>query len=59
MRYRVAGRLREGGRFGMIARRLPDGDVEVFVPDLGSSGWPAVRVRDGEWRELGQMHVID
>jgi hypothetical protein len=60
MRYRVVGRLSEAGRSGVVARRLPDGDVEVFVPELGSIAWPAMRVTpDGDWHELGPMHLID
>ena len=60
MRYRVLGRLREAGRSGAVVRRLPDGDVEVFVPDLDSIAWPAMRVTPGgDWHELGPMHLID
>jgi hypothetical protein len=60
MRYRIVGRLREGARIGVIARRLPSGDVEVFVPDIGVEAWPATRVSpDGDWHDLGPMHLID
>jgi hypothetical protein len=60
MRYRIVGRLRDGGRVGVIARRLPDGDVDVLVPDLGTETWPAMRVApDGDWRDLAPMHLIE
>ncbi|APR84920.1 Hypothetical protein A7982_10269 [Minicystis rosea] len=60
MRYRIIGRLREPGRDGVLARRLPDGDVEVFIPDLGAAAWPAMRVApEGDWHDLAPMHVIE
>lgn len=60
MRYRVVGRIREGARVGVLARRLPDSDMDVFVPDLGGLAFPAMRVApDGDWHDLGPIHLIE
>lgn len=60
MRYRVVGRLREDGRVGMIVRRVPNGEVEVYIPDLGVESWPAMRVTPGgDWHDLGPMHLFE
>lgn len=60
IRFRVLGRLRERGRAGVVVRRLPDEGLDVLIPDLGSAGWPQARVApDGDWRDLGPMHLIE
>lgn len=60
MRYRITGRLDEGGRTGTLAVSLPDARFEVFIPDKGAVAWPARRVLPGgEWSDLGPMHLIE
>jgi hypothetical protein len=59
-RYRAVDRLREAGRTGTIARRVPDGGVDVFIPDVGAGAFPAMRVApDGDWHDLGPMHALE
>jgi hypothetical protein len=60
IRFRVLGRVRERGRAGVVVRRLPDEGLDVLIPDLGSAGWPQARVApDGDWHDLGPMHLIE
>lgn len=60
MRFRILGRVREGNLTGVVARRLPDEGLDVFIPDLGTEQWPQYRFApDGEWHDLGTMHVIE
>jgi hypothetical protein len=60
MRFRILGRVREGNHAGVVVRRLPDEGLDVFIPDLGSEQWPQTRFApDGEWHDLGTMHVIE
>ena len=59
-RFRIVGRLREEARAGVLVRRVPDGAVEVLIPDLGSGAWLSARVTaDGDWHDLGPPHVIE
>lgn len=60
MRYRILGRGEQNNRAGVVVRRMPDESVEVWIPDLGSEAWPQIRVvPDGDWHDLGPMHVIE
>jgi hypothetical protein len=60
LRFRVVGRVREEGRAGVVVRRMPDATVDVLIPDVDSELWPATRVApDGEWHDLGPMHLIE
>ena len=59
-RFRIVGRLRDEGRVGVLVRRVPDGAVDVLIPDLGSDAWLSQRVApDGDWHDLAPIHVID
>jgi hypothetical protein len=59
-RYRTLGRVDAGGRVGVIVRRMPDELLEVFIPDIGREAWLQYRVvPDGDWHDLGPMHLIE
>ena len=59
-RYRVIGRINDGGRAGVIVRRMPDETMEVFIPDLGTGSSAEFRVAPGgDWHALGQIHLIE
>jgi hypothetical protein len=59
-RYLVTGRINDGGRAGIIVRRMPDEAMEVFIPDLGTGSSAEFRVAPGgDWHALGQIHLIE
>ncbi len=60
MRYRVVGRSSEIGLAGVIVQRVPDGLIEVLVPDVGPEVWAKIRVvPNGDWHPLGLIHPIE
>lgn len=56
IKFKVKGRINEGGLVGLVLIRLPREDLEVYVPDRGAGDWIRYRtLPDGKWTSMAKI----